>query len=86
MNKTVGVQMLKAFLAGTGRDQLDPVTILHSLLAVNFRETTFRDLRVLFQEPEKIARLHGRMLPFVTDKQHPVIMFHHQSDDFRALF
>jgi hypothetical protein len=55
------------------------------LLALDFRDFPSAEIAVSFENSQKIACLDRNMLPDITDKNHPHVVFLRQPQQFFAL-
>ena len=62
----------------------DAAPVFRILLAVNVGQRKLLNLRVILQQPEKIARFDGGVLPRVAHEQHPVVVLPRQLQDLHA--
>ena len=85
VNVTMLIQMLEAIQSASRRDQLNSPPVFLHLLTVNLRKTGLRDVGMILQQTEEIARFHRGMLALVADKQHPVFVLHRKFHHLRSL-
>ena len=62
----------------------DAAPVFRILLAVDVGQRKLLNLRVVLQQPEKVARFDGGMLPRVAHEQHPVVVLPRQLQDLYA--
>ena len=85
MNVTMLIQMFEAILSASRRNQLNSPPVFLYLLTVNLRKTGLRDVGMILQQTEEIARFHRGMLALVADKQYPVFVLHRKFHHLRSL-
>ena len=74
MNKMILVKPFKSLLKLPQCTFHNSTTIFFILLPVNICQRELLNSGMFLKQPEKIAGLHGSMLPGIADKQYPVIV------------
>ena len=85
MNEMLLFEPLKRLFKLPHRTLENSTAILLVPLTVNLRQAELLNLRVILQQPEKVARLHCRMLTCITHEKDTVIVPPRQLHDLHAL-